>query len=256
MLSTMLIYITAFTLFLIAILFLVIKPGKKATSARPHQEPFVGKESATAADETETLNDEVTLTGTEEGWVKTGVDEGVLVRTRTTTVTTPQATASYEEIAVETIEEEEAATLEEPVEEPVAKPAKLGLVVMHLVASPDRPYRGYELLQLLLALGLRYGKWNIFHRHEAASGRGNILFSLASSTEPGTFNLADISHFSSTGLTLFMRTQDIADKAGALRIMLHTADQITTELGGTVCDEQRQPLTREKVAQWQQAMLH
>lgn len=251
MLSTMLIYIAAFTLFLVAILFLVIKPGKKATSARPHQEPFVGKESATADDEAESLDSEVTLTSTEEGWIETGVDEGVLVRTRTTTVTTPQATASYEEIAIETIEEEEVTTLEEPVEKPAAKPAALELVVMHLVASPDRPYRGYELLQLLLALGLRFGKWNIFHRHEATSGRGSILFSLASSSEPGTFNLADISHFSSTGLTLFMRTQDIADKAGALRIMLHTADQITTELGGTVCDEQRRPLTREKVAQWQ-----
>ena len=35
-------------------------------------------------------------------------------------------------------------------------------IVLTLLAKPDLPYTGYELLQALLAVGLRFGKMNVF----------------------------------------------------------------------------------------------
>lgn len=135
----------------------------------------------------------------------------------------------------------------EPEQTQSAPPA---VIVMHVIANADHPYRGYELLQAMLTAGLRFGKWNIFHRHKEINGRGPILFSLTSSVEPGTFDLAKISSFSSPGLTLFMRVADVEDPTQTLEKLVSTAQQLAEELGGTVCDEKRQPLTEQKLAVW------
>src|SRR3990167_6942283 len=62
-------------------------------------------------------------------------------------------------------------------------------ISLHVMAPREYPYNGYELLQALLTNGLRYGDRNIFHRHETKTGRGRVLFSLASVNKPGTFEL-------------------------------------------------------------------
>lgn len=71
-------------------------------------------------------------------------------------------------------------------EDNISKPQ---YIILYVMAPKDQAYRGYELLQSLLAVGLRYGEMNIFHRHAEKSGRGPILFSLASAAEPGIFEL-------------------------------------------------------------------
>jgi len=124
------------------------------------------------------------------------------------------------------------------------------VIVLHLISNPDHPYRGYELLQAMLTVGLRYGKWGIFHRHEEITGRGPILFSLASSVEPGTFDLAKMGSFSTPGLTLFMRVSSLENPPQAFETLLAAAKQLAEELGGTVCDEKRFPLAIEKLAWW------
>lgn len=131
---------------------------------------------------------------------------------------------------------------------------KLDLIVIHIFANENRPYRGYELLQALLTLGLRYGKKGMFHCHEDRMGRGKILFNLVQAVEPGTFDLAQMGHFITPGLTLFMTTNDLNDSFMVFNHMLHTAKELQKELGGELYDEQRQPLTNEKVA-WFQACL-
>lgn len=128
------------------------------------------------------------------------------------------------------------------------------VIVIHVLANPGHNYRGYELLQALLAAGLRYGKWGIFHRHEEITGRGPILFSLASSVEPGTFDLAKMGSFSTPGLTLFMRSSNLENAPQAFEKLLTAAQQLAEELGGTACDEQRLPLSSEKIALWRSTL--
>lgn len=123
------------------------------------------------------------------------------------------------------------------------------IIVLHVMASKDAPYMGYELLQAILGNGLRYGKHNIFHRHETKTGRGRILFSLATVNKPGIFELAKMGSFSCPGLTLFMVINRQRDPMLAFDSLLETAKQLVDDLGGEIRDQTNQPLNMDKVAQ-------
>jgi len=124
------------------------------------------------------------------------------------------------------------------------------LIVMHLIASQNRPYGGYELLQALLANGFRYGKMNIFHRHKQKNGEGNILFSLASATEPGTFDIHDMGNCTCQGLTLFMNATDHKNPTSVFEIMLDVARQLLDDLGGEIRDERHLLLDQSVIERW------
>lgn len=121
-------------------------------------------------------------------------------------------------------------------------------ITIHIMAPREYPYNGYELLQALLANGLRYGAMNIFHRHETKTGRGRVLFSLASANKPGTFELSKMGSFSCPGLTLFMILNNLSDPMNAFDAMLETARQLVEDLGGELWNEQREVLNMDKVA--------
>jgi cell division protein ZipA len=129
------------------------------------------------------------------------------------------------------------------------------MIVLHAIADPEKLYAGYELLQAMLTAGFRFGKMNIFHRHEEMNGRGSILFSLASMVEPGTFEMNKMGGFSTPGLVLFMKTGDLQDPLKAFEILQNTAQQLVDDLGGEVCDEKRMVLSADKVAYWRSQML-
>lgn len=122
-------------------------------------------------------------------------------------------------------------------------------ITLHVIAPQEYPYNGYELLQSLLASGLRYGAYNIFHRHETKTGRGRVLFSVASVNKPGTFELSKMGSFSCPGLTLFMVLKDAPDAMKAFDTLLEVAKQLAEDLGGEVWDEKRNALKKDKVAE-------
>ena len=124
------------------------------------------------------------------------------------------------------------------------------VVVITLIADDANPYAGYKLLQSLLTIGLRYGKWDIFHRHQENNASGPILFSLASISNPGTFDLTKMGGFSTPGLALFMRISELNTPSAALEMLLKTTNQLALELGGTICDGKRIPLTAQKINHW------
>lgn len=127
-------------------------------------------------------------------------------------------------------------------------------VIFYLLATPGRPFVGYELLQAMLAVNLRFGEMNIFHRHSAASGEGKILFSVASAVEPGIFDMADIGGFSCPGLCLFMSPDQVEDPFATFELLLETVHQLADDLAGTVCDGQRQPLTEYTLVRYRTAL--
>lgn len=121
------------------------------------------------------------------------------------------------------------------------------IIFLVLNAKANKPYVGYELLQSLLASGLRYGAMNIFHRHEDQNGNGKILFSLASSQEPGTFEIGKMGAFSGQGLMMFLRLSTNKDLMSAFDIMLETAKQLIEDLDGEILDDERKILSPEKI---------
>lgn len=117
------------------------------------------------------------------------------------------------------------------------------IFVINVLASPGRDFSGSQLLPALLSLGLRYGEMSIFHRHEHINGNGAVLFSLASATEPGIFDLHTMESQNFYGLTLFLQVPGPTHPTNALNLMIQTAKRLAKTLDANIYDDQRQPLT-------------
>lgn len=126
---------------------------------------------------------------------------------------------------------------------------------LNILPEPGQVFTGSHLLPTLLTLGLRYGEMSIFHRHEQISGNGNVLFSLASATEPGIFDLEKMESQHFYGLTLFFQVPGPAHPSNALNLMVQTAKRLAHILGGQLCDEKRQYLSESNLEQQYQIRL-
>lgn len=149
----------------------------------------------------------------------------------------------------------------EPIEEEIIAPAPQqqpaaaelnDLLVVNIFSSAGSQFIGYDLLQALLSAGMRFGEMNIFHRHQDKSGRGPVIFSLASATEPGTFDIQKMGAFSCTGLSMFLQLRHDEDDVDNFNTMLDTAKQLANDLNGHLFDMRRAPLTEELIAQYRQ----
>lgn len=128
------------------------------------------------------------------------------------------------------------------------------VISVNLRALIDNPYSGYELLQALLSAGMRFSNTGLFYRHEKKTGTGSVLFSLASCTKEGTFDLSAIGGFSCKGLILFMKPKEVQDPVKVFELMLETADQLIHDLGGDVLNDGQQLLKKEDVLQIHQQL--
>lgn len=78
---------------------------------------------------------------------------------------------------------------EAPVEEPrvAAQPVEKiwqDVYVINLMGRPGHELQGATLLSSLMALGFKFGEMDIFHRHEDANGKGEVLFSMINMVKP------------------------------------------------------------------------
>lgn len=128
--------------------------------------------------------------------------------------------------------------LQTPVSRMVAKQnqqqgnLKNDFIIINVIAKNGGYFASYDLLQAILATGMQYGSMNIFHFVED-SPRGKItLFSLASATEPGEFDLNNVGNISCAGLTLFMNIARVPDPGDVFVLMLETAEQLAQDLNG------------------------
>lgn len=143
-----------------------------------------------------------------------------------------------------------AACEQEPVEEATGP-----TLMMFLLAKESRQFAGYELLQTVLAAGLRFGDNGLFHRHQFTNGDGPIICSLAAATATGIFDLQNIGAFTVRGLCLYMQaTNNPKVDAQRFATMLDTAKQLSEGLDAHLLDEQRRPLTEERIARYVQTL--
>jgi cell division protein ZipA len=126
-----------------------------------------------------------------------------------------------------------------------------GFIALNVFAQDTQSFSGYELLQALLAAGLRFGEMSIFHRYQQDNGQGPILFSLASATEPGTFDIQQMGTFSCQGLLMFMELSGHPQiDEERFDLLLATARQLAEDLAAVVLNERREPLVDNQVVQY------
>ncbi|MCX7115247.1 MAG: cell division protein ZipA [Gammaproteobacteria bacterium] len=119
-------------------------------------------------------------------------------------------------------------------------------LMLFLLAKPKRQLAGYEMLQTILSVGLRFGEEQLFHYHQNHNGQGPILCSLAAATPTGKFDLPNIGAFNAKGLCLFMYLSNSpALDTERLEKMIDTAQQLAEGLDTYLLDDQRKPFTNE-----------
>jgi len=143
---------------------------------------------------------------------------------------------------------------------PVVLPDKI--VTIRLLCRDKRGFAGDELVLALRDNGLQHGRFGIFH-HYPDDGVGSDagtepVFSVASLTEPGSFDLTRLRNDSFPGVSLFMGLPGPMDGVAAFDAMVATARSIAAQLEGDLVDEQgstlsiqRERYLREEVIQFQ-----
>lgn len=135
---------------------------------------------------------------------------------------------------------------------PPPEVAPSDVVVLHAMAPRGDTFAGQQLLDAVLAQGLRYGARRIFHRHDSDDGSGPILFSMANAVKPGDFELDRMDEFTTPGVSFLMILQDAEDPLATFNRMYDTATTISERLGGELKDETRSALTPQTVEHYRQ----
>ncbi|MDP3704806.1 MAG: cell division protein ZipA C-terminal FtsZ-binding domain-containing protein [Legionellaceae bacterium] len=140
--------------------------------------------------------------------------------------------------------------IEEQAEYPATETPSAPLM-MFLLAKEDRQLAGYELLQAVLAAGLRFGEGNLFHRHQHSNGQGTVMCSLAAATDKGVFDLQNIGAFTVRGLCLYMHASgNPGIDEERFDMMLDTAKTLSDDLDTHLLDDQRRPLSDASIQRY------
>lgn len=138
-------------------------------------------------------------------------------------------------------------------EEEKAKPPPDRIVALRLVPRAGE-LPAERAVAALRNSGLEHGKYSIFHRQLGTNREG---FSVASLTEPGTF---DVDHLGSTtiaGLSFFVVLPGDGDPVARFDAMVETARALSVELAADLFDErgsswssQRERYLREELIEY------
>ncbi len=204
-----------------------------------------------AQGETEPATDVDTINSSDPDVLPDTESEGAAASSGFATAQTPAVTKLAETQTGQTVDWLETLDTEEvlPEEAPtlIDDSPPDHVLLIHLKADDNKPYRGDTLLQLLLACDLRFGDLGFFHRHEHSGGRGPIQFSVANLLKPGVFEIDSMSNLETAGIVFFMRVPGPKDLLTAYEAMLETARAVVHHLGGTLLDHSHSVLTKQAV---------
>ena len=134
------------------------------------------------------------------------------------------------------------------------------IVTLRLVGRDGDSFRGDELILSLRGIGMRHGKFGIFHRFEG-SEEDKTIFSAASLIEPGSFDLSNIKEQELPGISLFLILPGSVEGAEAFDLMMATARTLAQSLDAELLDEsgstlsiQRERYMREEIIQFEHSI--
>jgi cell division protein ZipA len=135
------------------------------------------------------------------------------------------------------------------------------IVTVRIVAREKKSFPGDELVLSLRGIGLRHGKFGIFHRYDG-NDEASTVFSAASLVEPGSFDLQNIQKQEIPGISLFLVLPGPLDSVEGFDMMLAAARTLAQSLDGELLDEsgsslsiQRERYLREEIIQFQHSCM-
>jgi cell division protein ZipA len=138
-------------------------------------------------------------------------------------------------------------------EEEQARPGPDRIVALRLIPRTDE-LQAERAVTALRNAGLEHGRYSIFHRQLGTNREG---FSVASLTEPGTFDLENLGEGSIAGLSFFVVLPGLGDPVTRFDAMVETARGLSVELAADLFDEsgsswssQRERYLREELIEY------
>jgi cell division protein ZipA len=139
----------------------------------------------------------------------------------------------------------------------IQTPEEQKIVTLRLVARNRGSFQGNELVLSMRGIGLRRGKFGIFHRFDG-DDESDVIFSAASLVEPGHFDIENIKEQEFPGISLFLVLPGPVEGVDAFDLMIAAARTLATSLNGELVDEsgstlsiQRERYMREEIVQFE-----
>jgi len=122
------------------------------------------------------------------------------------------------------------------------------IVTLFVVGRGGEPIHGPDLVVAAEKAGLAFGDRGIFHRLVSGKPEAGPIFSMANMVKPGHFDMRHVDELHSPGVTFFMALPGPMPALDAWEAMLPTAQRLAELLDGTVLDEERNALGRQRIA--------
>ena len=131
------------------------------------------------------------------------------------------------------------------------------LIVSLTLMARNQQFCGTELQKVFDTAGLKLAEFDIYHFRDAdAENDTRAVFSVANIVKPGTFNAATLHEITTPGLALFMQIPGPMTASEAFDAMLEKAQFIAQRLHGIVGDEQRTPLSLQRIREIRERVLN
>jgi cell division protein ZipA len=118
-------------------------------------------------------------------------------------------------------------------------------VMLRLVADQGQSYRGVDIWDVMLSLGMEWGDMDIFHAHHHGPGGYDELFSVHTGTDPGFFWLSTLAEDRFADLIFSMDAVRTVQPQAVFEAMWKGAEYARARLGGTLVNEQELPAVQE-----------
>ena len=148
---------------------------------------------------------------------------------------------------------EEALNKSSEVEDIRTESEESSVVVLHLISDSGSSISGEKLVRALQKQNLKYGDMGIFHCLESKTNKK--IYSVANALEPGSFDLSDMSSFSTVGVTFFFTPDEHSEPIPAFDKMLEDVNLISKDLGCVLKDQYMSPFSGQGVEHLRQQVI-
>ena len=121
------------------------------------------------------------------------------------------------------------------------------IIAINIVAPRGHAFYGSDILDAFERQSLILNDKQIYH---AVNNHQETMYSVASSIEPGTFDVNFMDRYTTPGLTFFVDLNGTAQPKTAFKKMLTCAYEISRSLNGDLLDHRRQRLTESSVVEY------
>lgn len=121
------------------------------------------------------------------------------------------------------------------------------IIAVTVIPAQNQSFSGRALNAAFQGNQLKFGHRRIYHKHRGDKVDAEVLFSVASLTEPGWFEPSKMVTSQFKGLVIIMNASQLHDPLPSFDKMLACARNIANALGGTLCDDSRHHLSSQTV---------